>query len=58
MISECPCYLCPKKGCGEYHGSCEKYLQWRKEVDAERKARQRYRARTDCMKYKYDRTRY
>lgn len=28
-----PCMTCPDKGCGAYHGQCEKYKKFRKEVE-------------------------
>ena len=27
-----PCMTCPDKGCGAYHGQCEKYKKFREEV--------------------------
>ena len=29
----CPCKECPDAGCGERHGECDKYQQWKKERD-------------------------
>ena len=28
-----PCKDCPKQGCGRFHDKCEKYLQFRKDVE-------------------------
>ena len=38
-----PCKDCPKKGCGAYHGQCEKYLEYVKfrEMVRERKRQEK-----------------
>lgn len=34
----CPCKHCEDAGCGSYHDKCQRYKEWREELD-EKKAK-------------------
>ena len=46
---ECPCRVCPDKGCGSYHDVCPQYLNWRKKVDARNEAERIRHRSNDTM---------
>lgn len=50
---KCPCKDCDNKGCGAYHAQCEKYLDWKKELEEYRKQEKQrneiYAYRRDCV---------
>lgn len=46
---KCPCHHCPDKGCGAYHGQCEKYLKWRKALDERNEAERKFHQSNDTM---------
>lgn len=47
--SNCPCRDCPDKGCGAYHGQCEKYQKWRSLLDERNKAERAFHRNNDTM---------
>lgn len=36
-----PCMTCPDKGCGAYHGQCEKYKKFREEVEKQKEIKRK-----------------
>lgn len=43
MIISSPCKDCEKSGCGLYHSECEKYLEYRAEVDKQNELIKEYK---------------
>ena len=41
----CPCGDCEKKGCGEYHSQCKKYLEfveWKRSVNERERSEKQF----------------